>query len=400
MSQMRFRKAKFADCVKLEYHHPQVQLLILFANRRMTDKTPAVIHLTCFDDHRFDMIQGWSERVCEPSPLINESTLGGQMEYRLLGRTGLKVSAIGFGCGSTGGLFVRGTSEEQHAAVSCAIEGGVNYFDTAAQYGDGRSEENLGRTLAELDATPYVGTKLHIRSNEVPDATRTLRRRLEESLSRLGRERVDICTLHTRLGSNPDELNASDVTGPIADAMLGLVSAGLAGSIGFTGLGETRELHVVAESGRFDVFQCYYNVLNPSGSIPGSPDGKAQDFDGLLNKANKHRIGSIGIRVLAGGALAGTESRHLVAGPIGMPMAKGEEYSADLRRSTGYSDHLAEIGVSSLAELAYRFALTNKQLSIVLGGFSDKEQVTQALDFASRGALPEEAMGRLRQIIV
>ena len=320
------------------------------------------------------------------------------MEYRLLGKTGLKVSAIGFGCGSTGGLFLRGTSEEQHAAVVSALEGGINYFDTAAQYGDGCSEENLGRTLAELGASPYLGTKLQVLFNEIPDASRTLRRKLEGSLLRLGRERVDICTLHTRLGSGPNELKASDVMGPIADAMLELVSAGLTGAIGFTGLGETRELHVVAESGRFDVFQCYYNVLNPSCSIPGSPDGTAQDFEGLLNIANRHGIGSIGIRVLAGGALAGTESRHFIAGPIGVPMAKGEEYSADLRRSARYSDHLAEIGVSSLAELAYRFALTNKKLSTVLGGFSDKKQVELALNFEARGTLTGEAMRRLRKI--
>ncbi|NNN18516.1 MAG: hypothetical protein HKL84_01545, partial [Acidimicrobiaceae bacterium] len=318
----------------------------------------------------------------------NEIISGGQIEYRLLGRTGLSVSAVGFGCGSTGGLFVRGSSEAQRAAVSCAIEGGINYFDTAAQYGNGRSEANLGRTLSDLGASPYLGTKLHLFPNEIPDVTRIIRGKLTESLRRLGYERIDVCTLHTRVGSGPDELPGSDVVGPVADAMAELVSAGLAGAIGFTGLGETKELHLVASSGRFDVFQCYYNLLNPSASNPGSPDGISQDFDGLLNLAADHGIGSVGIRVLAGGALAGGESRHPLAGPIGNPMAKGEGYCSDLRRATKYLGYLCEMGVSSLAELAYRFAFTNQRISTVLGGFSDKTQVDQCLEFASRGPLP------------
>ena len=66
------------------------------------------------------------------------------MEYRLLGRTGLKVSEIGFGCGNIGGLIIRGSFEEQLEAVRIALDLGINYFDTAPSYGDGLSETNLG----------------------------------------------------------------------------------------------------------------------------------------------------------------------------------------------------------------------------------------------------------------
>src|SRR5712692_4020584 len=91
------------------------------------------------------------------------------MDYRTLGRTGLKVSALGFGCGDVGGLIVRGAPAERERAVARALEAGVNYFDTAASYGNGESERNLGTTLRALGVRPYVGTKVRV----PPEATDT-----------------------------------------------------------------------------------------------------------------------------------------------------------------------------------------------------------------------------------
>ena len=74
------------------------------------------------------------------------------MNYRQLGRTGMNVSEVGFGCGNVGGLMIRGDHGDQVKAVARAMELGINYFDTASQYGDGQSETNLGRVLKELSA--------------------------------------------------------------------------------------------------------------------------------------------------------------------------------------------------------------------------------------------------------
>ncbi len=72
------------------------------------------------------------------------------MEYRQLGRTGHKVSALGFGCGAVGGLLVKGERSEMVRVVARAVEAGITYFDTARIYGNGLSETNLehgaGRT--------------------------------------------------------------------------------------------------------------------------------------------------------------------------------------------------------------------------------------------------------------
>jgi aryl-alcohol dehydrogenase-like predicted oxidoreductase len=81
------------------------------------------------------------------------------MEYRQFGRTGLEVSALGFGCGAVGGLLIKGDHKEMVRVVARAVELGITYFDTARSYGDGMSETNLGLVLEELKAPVLVGTK-------------------------------------------------------------------------------------------------------------------------------------------------------------------------------------------------------------------------------------------------
>src|ERR1700677_3930216 len=93
-------------------------------------------------------------------------TLGGtSMQLRIFGRTGMQLSVLGFGCGAVGGFMVRGDAADQERVVARAIAAGVNYFDTAVQYGNGESEKNLGRVLQTLKpANVVVGTKVRLPS--------------------------------------------------------------------------------------------------------------------------------------------------------------------------------------------------------------------------------------------
>src|SRR6186713_2665265 len=85
------------------------------------------------------------------------------MLMRVFGRTGMQLSLLGFGCGAVGGLMVRGDALDQERAIARALEAGVNYFDTAVQYGNGESEKNLGRVLQKLKpANAIVGTKVRL----------------------------------------------------------------------------------------------------------------------------------------------------------------------------------------------------------------------------------------------
>src|SRR5271170_3305878 len=114
------------------------------------------------------------------------------MEQRKLGRTGLDVSLLGFGCGAVGGLMTTGAAADQERAVWRALELGVNYFDTAQMYGDGQSERNLGRVLKVLQPDCHVGTKVRLPPTERGRIGPAIAASLEASLKRLQREQVDL----------------------------------------------------------------------------------------------------------------------------------------------------------------------------------------------------------------
>ena len=99
------------------------------------------------------------------------------MEMRVFGRTGMQLSLLGFGCGAVGGLMVRGDPRDQERAIARALAAGVNYFDTAVQYGNGESEKNLGRILHQLKPpNAVVGTKVRLPSasfGRIADAVAT-----------------------------------------------------------------------------------------------------------------------------------------------------------------------------------------------------------------------------------
>src|SRR6201986_262159 len=122
------------------------------------------------------------------------------MQLRTFGRTGLKLSVLGFGCGAVGGLMVRGDHADQERTVAKALAAGVNYFDTAVQYGNGESEKNLGRVLATLKpANAIVGTKVRLPSADFGRIAAAVAESLEASLRPLRMERVDIFHLHNAI---------------------------------------------------------------------------------------------------------------------------------------------------------------------------------------------------------
>src|ERR1700740_1069135 len=125
---------------------------------------------------------------------------GTAMDMRVYGRTGMQLSVLGFGCGAVGGLMVRGDPLDQERTIARAIDAGVNYFDTAVQYGNGESEKNLGRILQKLKpANAVVGTKVRLPSASFGRIADAVAKSLEYSLIRLRRDQVDIFHLHNAI---------------------------------------------------------------------------------------------------------------------------------------------------------------------------------------------------------
>jgi aryl-alcohol dehydrogenase-like predicted oxidoreductase len=328
------------------------------------------------------------------------------MQQRALGRTGLRVSALGFGAGAVGGLLVKGDRADQTRTVARALESGVTYFDTAPSYGQGRSEETLGRILGELGAwhNVVVGTKVRLQPADLGDPIAAIQRSCEESLRRLGRDAVDLLQLHNPIAGFGDagepEVGSSrplaleTATGPVAEAMRRVVARGLVRHIGITGLGDTSAVHSAVASGRFATVQAYFNAVNPSAHFPGA-SGEAQDFAGVIGSAAAAGVGAIAIRVMAAGALLAHPHRHRNASEPGPLLVRGAEYGRDLNRARAVEGIATELGYDSAPELALRFALATPGISTVLVGFSDLGQMEDALTWTQRGPLPDDVVRRV-----
>jgi aryl-alcohol dehydrogenase-like predicted oxidoreductase len=318
------------------------------------------------------------------------------MEYRTLGRTGLRVSALGFGCGNVGGLMIRGSAAERQRAAGRALELGINYFDTAPAYGDGLSERHLGETLRALGATPLVGTKFRVPVSERGDIAGAVTRSLEGSLGRLGMERVDLLQLHDPIApAHPRGLDAREVVEQVMPALDRLRQQGKIGFAGITALGETEAVHAAVDSGAMHAAQVCYNLLNPSAGLALPAGHPAQDFGRLLDRARSRRVGVIVIRVLAAGALSGQETRHPMAVPAVDPIASGPDYASDVARARALQPLVTEGHAGSLVEAALRFAIGHDAVSTVLLGYSSLEHLELAAASVAKGPLPAAALDRL-----
>jgi L-galactose dehydrogenase len=126
------------------------------------------------------------------------------MDYRLLGKSGLRVSSLSLGASSLGGVFHPVDEAEAIRAVHAALDLGINYFDVAPAYGGTRAETVLGKALKGIERSRYVlSTKVGkytdplAYGNDTFDYSRArVRRSLEESLARLGTDHVDILYVH------------------------------------------------------------------------------------------------------------------------------------------------------------------------------------------------------------
>lgn len=303
------------------------------------------------------------------------------MQHRTLGRTGLSISVLAFGAGPVSTLLVGDDRERQRAVVAHAIERGVNWFDTAATYGGGKSEENLGRVLEELGRpSVHVATKVRLVGDDVSDIRGAVRRSVEASLVRLRMPRVTLLQLHNsitpRRGDEPTSITPADVlgSGGVADAFVELQQAGLVQFVGLTGIGHPAALREVIQSGRFDTIQTPYHLLNPSAGRDMPTDFDETNYGNLIADCAMQEMGVLAIRVLAGGALAGQPpSPHTLKTPF-FPL---DLYQRDCQRAEQLRESLGPD--RPLPQVALQFALAHPQIHAAIVGFGDSSQIDDAV---------------------
>jgi aryl-alcohol dehydrogenase-like predicted oxidoreductase len=320
------------------------------------------------------------------------------MQLREFGRTGMQLSVLGFGCGAVGGFMVRGDAAEQERVVARAIAAGVNYFDSAVQYGDGESEKNLGRVLQRLKpASVFVGTKVRLPPREFGRIAGAVATSLEGSLARLGLERVDIFHLHNPITESGGDtaLSVRQVLDDVVPAFERLRTQGKIRFLGMTAVGDTAALNQVINARAFDSAQIVYNMLNPSAAEPLPKNYPAQDYGRMFDHTRAAGVGVVGIRVLAGGALSGSAERHPIAGPAPEPIGSAMNYDADVDRARRLIPLVEEGFAASLTEAATRFALSHPAMGTILVGMATPQQFEDALAAVQKGPLPQAALERM-----
>lgn len=322
------------------------------------------------------------------------------MEKSQFGRTDLNVSKLTFGCGAVGGLMTKGTASDQDNAVAWARDNGINFFDTAPLYGNGASEKNLGRALGGNADGLVIGTKVIISERNSVDIAKEVTDSIEASLTRLKLDHVDLLQLHNRVGLSDSKglIYADQILSEVIPAFENIRRSGKVRYLGFTADGDPDQLNQLIDSGAFDSAQVFYNLLVPSAGEKPPAGYPAKDFQCLLDSAKRQGVGSIGVRVLAGGALSGSEKRNPLGMPVVAPIGSDTDYATDVQRALRFQSLIDEGVAASLPELAIRYAISNENLPTTEIGIASIEEVQKAAAAVNKGPLSADTLDTIRQI--
>lgn len=312
------------------------------------------------------------------------------MEYRPLGRSGLKVSALAFGAGTFGGsgpLFGAWGStgvEEARRLLDLCLDRGVNLFDTADVYSDGASEEVLGAALKGRRDAAIVSTKLGLPTGEGPNDAGTSRARLirgvESALRRLGTDYIDLLHLHAFDAATPVE--------EVLSTLDTLVRAGKLRYVGvsnFSGWQIMKALATADRHGwpRYVANQVYYSLV-----------GRDYEWD-LMPLGAEEGLGALVWSPLGWGRLTGKLRR-------GVPLPEGSRLHDTASFGPPVEDERLFRVVDALEAVAAETGRTVPQVALnwltgrptvssVIIGARNEAQLLQNLDAAGWRLSPEQA---------
>ena len=302
------------------------------------------------------------------------------MEKRILGRTGLEVSAVGFGAMTIGGAFGPVDDNESIRALNTAVDEGINFIDTSDAYGTGHSEEVIARFIRERSDRDniLIGTKggnnmVTGQLNFTPDYIQNC---VESSLKRLGLETIDLYLLHNPAVGNIENEDSFDLLDSFVEQ----------GKIRHWGVSVNTipECELTLTNGRPAVMQMEYNFLE-------------REPETVFEKAKTSDIGIIARIPFKRGFFTGRfkEGHTFVEGDIRARLLTPENMKRFKVRLDKLQEFSNEIGMST-AELALRFCISNNNLATVATGIRTAEQASQNAAFGR--ALPAELFERLRNL--
>lgn len=311
------------------------------------------------------------------------------MEYRTLGRSGLKVPALSFGAGTFGGegpLFKAwGSTDvaEARRMVDICLDAGVNLFDTADVYSKGASESILGEAIKGKRNQVLISTKATFRFGEGPNEVGSSRYHLTEaidgSLKRLGVDHIDIFQLH-----------GFDATTPVEETLAtldGFVKAGKIRYIGvsnFSGWHLMKSLSVAERYGyaRYVVNQTYYSLIGRDYEEELMPLGIDQGVGASV--WSPLGWGRLTGKIRRGQPIPEQSRLHLTA-QFGPPV--DDEY---LYKVVDALDEVAAETGKSIPQIAINWLLQRPTVSTVLVGARNEEQLKQNLGAVGWSLTPEQ----------
>lgn len=299
---------------------------------------------------------------------------------RALGTTGATIPVLGFGAGPVSGLMTDAAARtRQRATIERALAAGIDWFDTAATYGNGESEASLGMALGELGANADVATKVRLAPEQLGGIREAVKTSVASSLHRLGLPRVAMVQLHNsitpRRGDLPTSITPHDAI-EVRAAFEELRRDGLMQWFGFTGLGDTSSLIEVMRGGPWTTVQVNFSL--------------AESNMALLDAAGKHGIAPLAIRVFAGGALSGQPPSAHTRTTKFFPLAI---YERDAQLAAAMQSRLPP-GMT-LAEAALRFVAHHPQVTAAIIGFASPEQIEEAVRWTRAGPLDAALVTKL-----
>jgi aryl-alcohol dehydrogenase-like predicted oxidoreductase len=313
------------------------------------------------------------------------------MNHRRLGRTNLEVSEVGYGAWGLGGSGWIGAEDDRSLkALHRAVDLGLNFIDTALDYGDGHSERLVGQVVRERPETVYVATKVPPKNRTWParDGSRVeevfpgshVRESAETSLRNLGLETIDLLQLHVWQDDWADQGDWLETVEALRDE----------GKVRFFGVSindhqPTNALRLV-EAGTVDAVQVIYNLFDQS------PE------DELLPACQAHDVGVLARVPFDEGGLTGTvgPDTEFDSEDFRAEYFRGDRKAMVQSRVRAIVDDLGA-EESDIAEIALRYILSHPAVSTVIPGMRSVRNVERNMAVADGRGLPPEQVEKLHR---